>query len=72
MESEPGSSVNIVSGYGLNNRAIEVLSPAETKEFFLQPCVQAGSGDNQASCKMGSGSLSTGLNLGRGVTLTPI
>jgi hypothetical protein len=33
--SEPGSSVSIVSGYGLNDRAIEVRSPAEAKGFFL-------------------------------------
>jgi hypothetical protein len=32
---EPGSSVSIVSGYGLEDRAIEVRSPAETKEFLL-------------------------------------
>jgi hypothetical protein len=31
---EPGSSVNIVSGYGLDDRAIEVRSPAEAKGFF--------------------------------------
>jgi hypothetical protein len=30
-----GSSVSIVSGYGLDDRAIEVRSPAEAKEFFL-------------------------------------
>jgi hypothetical protein len=30
-----GSSVSIVSGYGLDDRAIEVRSPAETKGFFL-------------------------------------
>jgi hypothetical protein len=30
-----GSSVNIVSGYGLDDRAIEVRSPAEAKGFFL-------------------------------------
>jgi hypothetical protein len=29
------SSVSIVSDYGLNDRAIEVRSPAEAKEFFL-------------------------------------
>jgi hypothetical protein len=29
------SSVSIVSGYGLENRAIEVRSPAEEKIFFL-------------------------------------
>jgi hypothetical protein len=32
---EPGSSVSIVSDYGLDDRAIEVRSPAETKGFFL-------------------------------------
>jgi hypothetical protein len=33
--SEPGSSVGIVSGYGLEDQAIEVRSPAEAKGFFL-------------------------------------
>jgi hypothetical protein len=28
---EPGSSVGILSGYGLDDRAIEVRSPAEAK-----------------------------------------
>jgi hypothetical protein len=32
---EPGSSVSIVSGYGLDYREIEVRSPAEAKGFFL-------------------------------------
>jgi hypothetical protein len=32
---ETGSSVSIVSGYGLDERAIEVRSPVEAKEFFL-------------------------------------
>jgi hypothetical protein len=32
---EPGSSGSIVSGYGLDDRAIEVPSPAEVKGFFL-------------------------------------
>jgi hypothetical protein len=32
---EPGSSVSIVSGYGLDDRAIEVRYPAEAKGFFL-------------------------------------
>jgi hypothetical protein len=32
---ESGSSVSIVSGYGLDNRAIEVRSPAQEKGFFL-------------------------------------
>jgi hypothetical protein len=33
--SEPGSSGSVVSDYGLDDRAIEVRSPAEAKEFFL-------------------------------------
>jgi hypothetical protein len=35
---EPGSSVNIVSGYGLDDRAIEVRSPAEAKDFSSNLC----------------------------------
>jgi hypothetical protein len=35
--SEPGSSVSTVSGYRLDDRAIEVRSPAEAKGFFLYP-----------------------------------
>jgi hypothetical protein len=31
---EPGSSVSVVSGYGLDERAIEVRSPAEAKGFY--------------------------------------
>jgi hypothetical protein len=33
--SKPGSSVSIVSGYGLDDRAIEVRSLTEAKGFFL-------------------------------------
>jgi hypothetical protein len=33
--SEPGSSVSIVSVYGLDDWAIEIRSPAEAKGFFL-------------------------------------
>jgi hypothetical protein len=32
---EPGGSVTIVSGYILDDGAIEVRPPAETKGFFL-------------------------------------
>jgi hypothetical protein len=35
FRGDPGSSVGIVSGYGLDNRAIEVRSPVEAKGFFL-------------------------------------
>jgi hypothetical protein len=52
---EPGSSVSIVSGYGLDDRAIEVRSPAGAKDFSSSLCVQTGSGAHQASCTMGTG-----------------
>jgi hypothetical protein len=34
-ESGPGSSVSIVSDYGLDDQAIAVRSPTEVKGFFL-------------------------------------
>jgi hypothetical protein len=34
LKDEAGSSVTIVSGYGMDVRAIEVRSPAEAKGFF--------------------------------------
>jgi hypothetical protein len=34
---ELGSSISIVSSYGLDDRTIEVQSPAEVKGFFLYP-----------------------------------
>jgi hypothetical protein len=37
--SEPGSSVSILSSYGLDDKAIEVRYPAEAKGFFLYPVV---------------------------------
>jgi hypothetical protein len=58
---EPGSLVSIVSGYGLDDRAIEVRSPAEAKDFASRVCVQTGSV---------AGVLSPGLKRGRAVTLT--
>jgi hypothetical protein len=47
IRSEPGSSVSIVSGYGLDDRAIEVRSPADAKDFSCSLCVQTGSGTHQ-------------------------
>jgi hypothetical protein len=35
MLIEPGSSVSVVSDYGLDDRAIEVRSAAESKGLFL-------------------------------------
>jgi hypothetical protein len=52
---EPGSSGSIVSGYGLDDRAIDVRSPAEAKDFSSDLCVQAGSEAHPASCTMGTG-----------------
>jgi hypothetical protein len=49
-----GNSVNIVSGYGLDNWAIEVRSLAEAKDFSSILCVQTGSGVHSASCAMGT------------------
>jgi hypothetical protein len=65
-----GSSVSILSGYGLDNRAIGVRSPAEAREFSSSLCVQTGSGAHPASCTMGTGSPFPGAKPGRGVTLT--
>jgi hypothetical protein len=67
---EPGSSGSIVYGYGLDDRAIQVRSPAEAKEFSCSLCVQAGSGAHPASCPMGTRGHSPGVKRGRGVTLT--
>jgi hypothetical protein len=53
----PGSSVSIVSGYGLDDRAIEFRSPAEAKDFSSNLCVQTGSGAHPASCTMGAAGL---------------
>jgi hypothetical protein len=50
-----GSSVSIVSGYGLDDRAIEVRSPTEAKDFFSNLCVQTGSEVHPASYTMGIG-----------------
>jgi hypothetical protein len=35
FNGEPDSSVSIVSGYGLEDQAIEIRSPAVAKGFFL-------------------------------------
>jgi len=44
-----------VSQYGLDDRAIGVRSPARTKDFSSNLCVQTGSGAHPASCTMGTG-----------------
>jgi hypothetical protein len=44
-----------VSGYGLDDRTIEVPSPAEAKDFSSILSVQTVSGAHPASCTMGTG-----------------
>jgi hypothetical protein len=44
-----GSSVSTVSGYGLDDRAIEFRSPAEAKDFSSSLWVQTGSGAHPSS-----------------------
>jgi hypothetical protein len=50
----PGSSVSIVSDYGLDDRAIGVRSPAGAKNFSSNLCVQTGYGAHPASCTVGT------------------
>jgi hypothetical protein len=69
--SEPGSSVSIVSRYGLDHRAIDVRSPAEAKAFF--PVTSASRptlGSTQPPVQWLTEVLSPGLKRGRGVTHT--
>jgi hypothetical protein len=49
FHEEPGSSVSILSGYGLDDRAIGVRSPAGAKDFSSNLWA------HPASCMMGTG-----------------
>jgi hypothetical protein len=49
------SSVSIASGYGMDDRAIEVRSPTEAKDFSSSLCVETGSGAHPAFCTVGTG-----------------
>jgi hypothetical protein len=55
MNKESGSSVIIVSDYGLDDQAIWVRSPAWSKIFSSNLCVQTGSEAHTASFTMGIG-----------------
>jgi hypothetical protein len=46
---------SLSSGYGLDDRAIEIRSPAGAKDFLSSFYVQTGSGAYPASCPMGTG-----------------
>jgi hypothetical protein len=61
---EPGSSIGIATGYGMDGPGIESLWGAR----FSAP-VRTGPGAHPVSCTMGTGSFS-GVESGRGVTLT--
>jgi hypothetical protein len=65
-----GSSVSTVFGYGLDDRAIGIRSPAGEKNFSSILCVQTGSEAHPASYTMGTGGLFPGAKRGWGVTLT--
>jgi hypothetical protein len=53
---EPGSSVSVVSDYGLDDRAIEVRSPADANGFFPVASVSRPAlGAHPAFCTMGTG-----------------
>ena len=65
LQSGPGSSVGIVTGYGLDGPGIESQLGAR----FSTP-IQTGPGAHPASCTMGTGSF-PGVNSSQGVTLTP-
>jgi hypothetical protein len=55
MYKDRGSSVSILSVYGLDDRAIEVRFPTEAKGFSSSLCDQMGIGAHPASCTMGTG-----------------
>jgi hypothetical protein len=66
-----GVAVSIVSDYGLDDKAIEVRSPAEEKEFFLYPLCPDRLWDPPSLLSNGyRGSFPRGVKRGQGVTLT--
>jgi hypothetical protein len=70
--NEPSNSVSIMSSYGLDDRAIEVRSPAEEKRYLLplSSVSRPALGPTQPPVQWVPGVLSPGLKSGRGVTLT--
>jgi hypothetical protein len=65
-----GSSVSIVSDYGLDDRAIEVRSPAGAEDFPLTSVSRPALGPTQPPVQWVPGVLSPGVKRGRGVMLT--
>jgi hypothetical protein len=54
-ETSRGSSVSIVSDYGLDDLTSGVRTLANTTEFSSNLCVQTGSRAHSAFCTMGTG-----------------
>jgi hypothetical protein len=61
-----GSSVSIVSDYGLDDRVIGVRSPAGAKDFSSSLCVQTGSEAHPAAYTMATGDPFPGAKRGQG------
>jgi hypothetical protein len=64
---EPGSTVSIVSDYGLDDRG---SIPERRKDFSCILCARKGFGTHPASYPMSTGGPFPGVNRGHGVTLT--
>jgi hypothetical protein len=67
---EQGSSVSTVSGYGLEDRAIKVRSPAGEKGFFLLSVSRPALRPTQPPVQWVQGGPFLALKRGRGVWLT--
>jgi hypothetical protein len=66
-----GSSISIVYGYGLDDRAIEVRSPGRGERVFpIVSVSRPALRPTQPPVQWVPGVLSPGLKFGRGVTLT--
>jgi hypothetical protein len=70
MFVKSGSSDSIVSGYGQDDRDIEVRSETEAKDFFITSVSRPALGSTQTPVQFVPGVLSPGVKRRRGVTLT--
>jgi hypothetical protein len=68
---EPGSSVSIVSDCRLDEKATEVRSPAETKNFHPSLCAHITPEVHPSSCPMGTGSPFPGRDANHSTHLVP-